>query len=260
MRKALLVLLGLLTVAYAAEYNLLLLDDENDAGGSENMLNFEDDLGDWGIEFDHFFENALNLYSEDPTALEPYNIILWYNASRAISSSERDTLQTWVEEGNCLVVTGRDSIGLPNDPYMADLVNSTTNGDYLNADAFRISKEHWITSGPNGDFYNESYDLVETCRDCDNVRAQSPETLSLGKLRRGTLIGPDKIIVTEDVGAGNGIIVYWNGNADSREWWDQVYTPATWNMIHNCLDYMMDYVETNAVEPVSWGELKTLVD
>ena len=205
MRKALLVLLGLLVSLCVADYTLLLLDDEIENIYEENMMNLEDDLDNWGIGYDHLFDNKTELYSEDSATLDDYDIILWYNASRAISVDERDAMQSWVEDGNCLVVTGRDSVGLPNDPYMADLINSTTNGDYLNADSFTISREHWITSGPNGDFYGETYDLMETCKDCDNVTAQYPNTISVGKLLRETMLGPDKIIVTEDIGAGRGL-------------------------------------------------------
>ncbi|MBD3372881.1 MAG: hypothetical protein GF403_09235 [Candidatus Coatesbacteria bacterium] len=253
MRKALIILVTFgLTLAGA--YEMLLIDDNPSGFGYENMDYLETDLDNWGYSYTHVHNNSSTLYTSDESTLNNYDIIVWYNADRLIDADERTTLNDWVSDGNYLVITGRDSLNM--DPEMAALIHSSTNGEFLSGNAFTNTQSHWITDYNYGYFVGDNINLLDTCLDHDNCNADgSPDTLAVARLLLDHLLGPTKILVTENVGAYNGVIVYWNGNNNAREWWDEYYSPKTWNMFHNCLAYMID--QTAPVNHISWGELKT---
>ncbi|MCX7021502.1 MAG: hypothetical protein NTW26_04350 [bacterium] len=242
----------------ASGYNLLLLDDSSPdygmPGDYNNLDSVENILTDMGISFDHWHNNWIMNKSSDLNFLLNYDIILWYNDNRAISQSEYGTMREWVGEGNCLVVTGEDSLGSPNDPLMAELVGSTTYGDYPFCERFTITKpDNWIADGEAG-YYDGTYDIITYASDYDMAEPRLPGTYAVAvTLVNGINVGPAKILVTEMVPPRGGIVVYWNGNRDAAEWWRMSQTPVTVNMFKNMMFY---FTQISSVDEVSWGGIK----
>jgi hypothetical protein len=244
----------------APAYNLLLLDDSSPDYGMpdnyRNLDNVENILTSMGIGFDHVHNNWILNKTSDFQFLQEYNIILWYNDNRAISQSEYGAMQQWVGDGNCLVVTGEDSLGSPNDPLMAELVGSTIYGDYPFCTSFNITRPgSWITDGDAG-YYDGTYPLLDYTSDQDKAAPKAPGTYAVAvDLIGDRTLGPAKILVTEDVKPRGGIVIYWNGNRDAAEWWRLSQTPETVNMFKNMMYYL---TQASAVESVSWGGIKNV--
>jgi hypothetical protein len=258
MRQALITLVLVWVVSVGAASVLLLDDNSRDQvepyKNYPNLDRVEERLDELGIAFTHEHDNRQRYpgITENPAFLADYRVIVWYNDQRVITQDERDTVLDWVEDGNYLVVTGYDSIGNPNDPRMADLIGSSVYGDYPFCDGFCVSdSDNWIMDGPWGCF-SGCFEILPHCTDHDWA-LPAPGTRKLASACSGTLIGPAKILLTEDVGNG-GIIVYWNGNWDSEEWWWFNRSPETVNMFRNIMDHLVELV---AVREVSWGEIKS---
>jgi len=242
----------------ASAYSLLLLDDSSADYGLpdsyRNLDSVESVLTDMGIGFDHWHNNWILNKTSDFQFLQKYNIILWYNDNRAISQSEYSAMLKWVGEGNCLVVTGEDSLGSPNDPLMAELVGSIIYGDCPYCSDFTITRpESWIADGEAG-YYDGTYPIIDYTSDQDKAAPKLPGTYAVAvNLIGDNVLGPAKILVTENVKPLGGIVIYWNGNRDAAEWWRLSQTPETVNMFKNMMYFLTQNV---GVEEVSWGSLK----
>ncbi|OGD76776.1 MAG: hypothetical protein A2Y64_04570 [Candidatus Coatesbacteria bacterium RBG_13_66_14] len=239
----------------------LLLVDDNSWDGPEGLPNYanmervEDILDAMGIPFYHEWNNRHRFpgITADLDYLNNYHIMIWYNDNRAIDQTEYDAVRAWVEEGNYLIVTGYDSLGNPNDPIMAQLVGSSTYGDYPFCDSFSVGNDdNFIMDGDWGYFAaGTSYGILPDATDHDWAQPV-PGTRKIATAYFGHVQGPAKILLTENVGDG-GIIVYWNGNWDSIEWWRTSQTMDTVNMFRNLMDYLVELV---SVEETSWGGIK----
>ncbi|HUT99272.1 MAG TPA: hypothetical protein VM054_09375 [bacterium] len=257
MKRMLLALLFLGFTA-AGAVDVLLVDDNIQDGpdGYPNIVNLdrvENILTNMGIPFDHEWNDRLRYpgITADLDFLNDYRIIIWYNDNRAIDQTEYDAVHAWVEEGNILIVTGYDSLGNPNDPIMAQLVGSSTCGDYPFCDSFTVGEsDNFIMDGDWG-YFSGSYDILPDGADHDWAQP-APGTRKIATSFTGHVMGPAKILLTEGVGNG-GIIVYWNGNWDSIEWWRFTQSPETVNMFRNMMDYFVALVP---VQEMSWGGIK----
>lgn len=262
MRKVLIVMIVACWASLAGAYSMLLIDDGEAGGYVENMhWVATGPLTNWGYSFDHLYDNNTHRYTEDGGLLADYNIILWYNRGRPISETEKATLDAWVRGGRFLVVTGRDSLW--NDPHLAELIYSSTYGDFLPGDRFVISNEHWITDGIGGYLeVGEIIDLLPSCYDnddCNPLSSPSELPLTIAYLLIGEHgRGPSKIMVTENIGPHRGMTIYWNGNYQAQEWWKDLDSPKTWQMFRNMMDYLTSNV--SSISYVSWGELKTAIE
>lgn len=261
MKRMLLVLLFLGFTA-AGAVDLLLVDDNAiDQSDDPFHINFpnldkvEGKLDELGIAYTHEHDNRWRYpgITENPNFLNDYRIIIFYNDQRVITQEEYDTLLEWVSEGNYLIVTGYDSLGNPNDPLMAQLVGSATYGDYPFCDSFGVcDSNNFIMDGNWGYFAaGTSYDILPDCTDHDWAQPL-PGTRKLATACTGHVLGPAKILLTENVGDG-GIIIYWNGNWDSEEWWWFNRSPDSVNMFRNMMDYLVALVP---VQETSWGGIK----
>jgi hypothetical protein len=239
-------------------YNLLLLDDSSPDYGMpddyNNLDNVEQVLTDMGVGFDHWHNNWIMNKSADLDFLEDYDVILWYNDNRAILGQEYQVMQEWVSRGNYLVVTGEDSLGSPNDPLMASLVGSVIYGDCPYCDSYTVTRpDSWIADGDAG-YYDGTYAVLDYAADHDKAAPKLPGTYAVAFTLVGDhTVGPAKILVTEDVEPGGGVVVYWNGNRDGAEWWRLSQTPETVNMFKNMMYFLTQNV---GVQEVSWGDLK----
>jgi hypothetical protein len=256
-------LLALLFLGFTAAgaVDVLLVDDNSaDGDPSPNYVNLdrvESILNDLGIPFYHCHDDRIlfPIITANLDFLNNYRIMVWYNDNRAIDQSEYDAVRAWVEEGNYLVVTGYDSLGNPNDPLMAQLVGSSTYGDYPYCDTFNVGdSDNFIMDGDWG-YFSGGYDILPDGRDHDWANAVSG-TRQIATCYTGHVRGPAKILITGGVGDG-GIIIYWNGNWDSIEWWRFTQTPETVNMFRNMMDYLVGLAH-EAVTETSWGEIKSL--
>jgi hypothetical protein len=262
MKRLLLVLLffGFTT---AGAVDVLLLDDNSQDISEDPFRNFpnldmvEGKLDELGITYAHEHDNSYRYpnITENPDFLADYRIIVWYNDQRVITQDEYNTVLDWVEAGNYLVVTGYDSLGNPNDTLMAQLVGSTSCGDYPFCDHFVVSDDdNFIMNGDWETFsVGDSIDILPDATDHDWAQA-APGTRKIATAYTEHLQGPSKILLTEDVGDG-GMIVYWNGNWDSIEWWRFTQTPETVNMFRNMIGHLVDLVHEAVVE-TSWGGIK----
>jgi len=246
------------TMAGAKE--VLLVDDNNwdvdePYHNYVNLDRVEGILDALGIDYHHEWNDRIRfpVLTADLDFLNNYHIMIWYNDNRAIDQSEYDAVSAWVEEGNFLIVTGYDSLGNPNDVLMAQLVGSSTCGDYPFCDSFTVGDDNnFIMRGDWGDYdAGTSYDILVDGSDHDWAQPV-PGTRKIATACTGHVLGPAKILLTENVGNG-GIIVYWNGNWDSIEWWRFTQSPETVNMFRNMMDYLFALAP---VREMSWGGVK----
>jgi hypothetical protein len=241
----------------AGAKEVLLVDDNSQDGdpypNNVNLDRVEGILDALGIDYHHEWNDRIRYpgITADLDFLNDYHIMIWYNDNRAIDQSEYDAVRAWVEEGNFLIVTGYDSLGNPNDVLMAQLVGSSTCGDYPFCDSFTVGdSDNFIMDGDWG-YFSGSYDLLPEGSDNDWANA-APGTRQIATCYTGHVRGPAKILLTENVGNG-GIVVYWNGNWDSIEWWRMSQTPDTVNMFRNMMDYLFAMAP---VQEMSWGGIK----
>jgi hypothetical protein len=257
--KHLILVLIFLGFTAAGAVDLLLVDDNSkDGEPPDNYVNLdqvEGILDALGIAYHHEWNDRIRfpVLTADLDFLNNYNIMIWYNDNRAIDQSEYDAVSAWVEEGNYLIVTGYDSLGNPNDPLMAQLVGSATCGDYPFCNSFNVGdSDNFIMDGDWG-YFSGSYDILPDATDHDWAQP-APGTQKFATCYTGHVLGPAKILLTENVGNG-GIVVYWNGNWDSIEWWRMSQTPYTVNMFRNMMDY---FVALAPVHEMSWGGIKEM--
>jgi len=261
MRQTLLAVL-VLGLTGAGAVDLLLVDDNtwdyidgHEYHNYANMDNVEDILTDMGVTFHHEHNNRHRYagITANPAFLADYRILLWYNDQRVIEQEEYNAVLDWVKDGNCLVVTGYDSLGNPNDPRMAALVGSSTYGDYPFCDRFIVNlSDNFIMDGDWG-YFSGAYAILPAGKDHDWA-LPAPGTKSLATTSTGYVMGPAKLLLTENVGNG-GIIIFWNGNWDSIEWWRTTQTMYTVNMFRNMITHLLSYVN---VELTSWGGIKDI--
>ena len=259
--KRLFITLLFIGITAAGAVDLLLVDDNSEDGDPYpnyvNLDRVEGILDALGIDYHHEWDDRIRYpgITADLDYLRNYRIMIWYNDNRAIDQSEYDAVKAWVEEGNYLIVTGYDSLGNPNDTLMAQLVGSSTCGDYPFCNSFSVGdSNNFIMDGDWGYFAaGTSYDILPDATDHDWVQP-APGTQKIATCYTGSVLGPAKILLTEGVG-DDGIIIYWNGNWDSIEWWRFTQTPDTVNMFRNMMDYLVD-LASEAVENTSWGGIK----
>jgi len=175
-------------------------------------------LDDMGLSYDVVNNNDPNYYMADPTFLNNYALIIWYQSGasgigRSITQAEHDATEAWLQNGGRLLVTGYDCLGSPDDPLMADLVRSSDYGDGPFTGDYQISLDHPVTNGPYG-VYPPGTAITADHTDHDQAEADTGrggETIA-----QFTTDTHDKIMAAEL--ASGGIVVYWNGNSNCADW------------------------------------------
>jgi immune inhibitor A len=177
-------------------------------------------LDDMGLTYDVFDNNwngVEGIYTSNSALLSDYKVVVWYasgfGSGRLTTQQEHDKLESYLQSGGHLLVTGYDTLGSPTDPLLADLIRSNDSGDGpFTADFVITDGGHPITSGPFGSF-PASTGLVAGHTDHDQAEADT----SRGAVAVAELSdGHDKI--TAAVLPTSGIVVYWNGNFNASDW------------------------------------------
>jgi archaellum component FlaF (FlaF/FlaG flagellin family) len=162
-------------------------------------------LDSMGIGYDIYNDNSIHLYTENLNLLLSYQIVIFNNYNREITSSEHTALQSYLSSGGNLLVTGYDSLGSPDDWLLADIVRSSSVGDNTGEpDLYVVDETHPIMNGPYGSF-PAGYHISGLYSDCDAAEADTGRNaITVAELWDGY----DKIIATE---LSPGRVVYWNG-------------------------------------------------
>jgi M6 family metalloprotease-like protein/uncharacterized repeat protein (TIGR01451 family) len=177
-------------------------------------------LDEMGLTYDVLNNNwngSEGIYTSNSSLLSAYSVVVWYASGtgfgRLTTQQEHDTLESYLQSGGRLLVTGYDTIGSPPDALLADLIRSNGSGDGPFTTDFVVTDgNHPITNGPFGSFPANT-NLVAAHSDHDQAEADTTR----GAVTIAELVdGHDKILATEL--PGDGIVVYWNGNRDASDW------------------------------------------
>ena len=171
-------------------------------------------LDSMGIGYDVYNDNSLYLYTEDLNLLLSYQIVIFNNFNREITSGEHTALQSYLSSGGNLLVTGYDSLGSPDDWLLADIVCSSSVGDNTGEpDLYVVDETHPIMNGPYGSF-PAGYHISGLFSDCDAAEADTGRNaITVAELADGY----DKIIATE---LPLGRVAYWNGKGTDDWIWN----------------------------------------
>ena len=159
-----------------------------------------------GHTFINYDNNQNGVHSSNMTLLNMYETIIFHEHDRTISSVEMNNLTAWVQAGGRLLVTGYDSLGSPTDQNLANVVNCTGPGDGPFSNTLIVTNAtHPIMMGPAQAFMM-SQSLTASTTDHDQCNP------GVNAVRLISVTSSSKLQVTDNVGAGNGKVIYWNGN------------------------------------------------
>jgi hypothetical protein len=179
--------------------------------------------------------NGTGTHTGNVTLLNTYKTIIWMTHDRVISTTEMNNLNTWIQAGGRLLVTGYDSLGSPTDANLASLVNCTGPGDGPFSGALTVTNaSHPIMLGP-AQVFTMSATMTAGSTDHDTC---SPGTNAVQLV---TVDSSSKLLVTDNVGQGR--VIYWNGNGSGSgplpDWNGSAGTqPDLQNLFVNVLDHM----------------------
>jgi len=165
-------------------------------------------LDSLAIAYDIYDNNRIDLYTANLGLLLTYKTVIFNNHNREITQSEHAALESYLSSGGNLLVTGKDSLGDPSDPLLAEVVCSSTTGDNIDEpDLYVANATHSIMNGPYGSF-PAGYHISWLYDDCDKAEANTERSaITVAELADGY----DKIIATEGL---PGKVVYWNGRGE----------------------------------------------
>jgi Ca2+-binding RTX toxin-like protein len=165
--------------------------------------------------------------------LNTFDFVIWdesgAGAGNIQAASVYSTLETYIQGGGHLLVTGYDTLASPADPQLAALVRSTMMVDTGGNTFTTNNVDHFALNGPFGDFRGVTVD--PPYGDWDGARANT----SAGAISLATFNGYDAIIYTELPNGGS--VGYWTGgeygsgvNQGKQDW----KTPgASLNILRN---------------------------
>ena len=242
-----------------AQCDMALVSDDDELDNSA----FLSSLTGMGISYTVFNLNETSsggpiAYMDDPSFLSSWNIIVWYQSGyggsgRAITQAEHDAVAAWLATGGRLIVTGYDVIGSPDDPLMADIIRSSSFGDYTSGYYSDVVADHPISNGPYGDFVGQT-DIEAYYDDNDEAIADTGRgALMVSLVNYDPPDNIAKIMVTEDPGTGM-IVIFWNGNYDIGDWDNPGSYPETYDLMRNMMDYVCAGVQQQfaPIPTVNW--------
>jgi len=154
------------------------------------------------------------IYTDDTPLLSGFDVVIFYNDNRAITTAEQAALETYIQGGGNLVVTGYDALYSADDPRLADVVRSATYGADARADDWTVANvDHFIVNGPFGDYGGQV--LTARLDDMDNLTADTSRGAVALAFQNGN---PYHKIVFTDVAAPGGSVGMWTGNDSGLEW------------------------------------------
>ncbi|MCW8984236.1 MAG: hypothetical protein OQK55_02755 [Thermoanaerobaculales bacterium] len=206
LKRSLLVMLALAIANVGLAANVLLIEDQGGFGGAAGILTGDGHtVTEINNEFANGYANLLN-----GAFLAGFDIVVWGargdGSGTVTPAGVITSLESYIQAGGHLLVTGYDTIGSPDDPGLAGLVRSSTFGDQVSSDPNWVTGafDNYILNGPYGDFRSLSF--VATGYDDDNLTADG----GAGAIALVTFPPGDRVIFTDLPGAA-GSVGYWNG-------------------------------------------------
>ena len=221
------------------------LSNDDDCGCDFALISGETQLADPAITSlitanGHSFvlhdNNNAGVHTSNMALLNMYETIILQKHDRALSGAEVTNLTNWVQAGGRLLVTGYDSLGSPTDTGLAGVVNCLSPADGPFSTVLTVTNAvHPILQGP-AQAFAPGFALTAGSSDHDTCQP-GPGSVPLVSVTTST-----KLIVTDNVGAGAGRVIYWSGNGPSTavpEWTGTAGTqPDLQNLFVNVLDHM----------------------
>ncbi len=222
------------------------LTNDDDCGCNFALISNEAQLNDPvihnlitanGHTYVNYDNNASGTHTSNSALLNMYETVIFHEHDRTITTAEMNALIAWINAGGRLLVTGYDSLGSPTDANLAAVLNCTGPGDGPFSSALTVTNvSHPIMLGPAQTF-TLNQPLTAGTTDHDTC-TPGPNALKLVDVS-----GVPKLMVTDNVGAGNGKVIYWNGNGSTTgpvvDWIGTAGTqPALQNLFVNVLDHM----------------------
>ena len=247
----------------SAQCNIALISDDSYLDDSV-LFSILDDLG---IDYQVFNNNDSDgiAYTDDPSFLSNWDVIIWYQSGyddygRDITQAEHDAMEAWLQNGGRLLVTGYDVMGSPDDPLMADLIRSSSYGDYTDGYYSDVVADHPISNGPYGNYVGDT-DIEAADDDNDDAVADTSRgavAVSLVNYELGDNIA--KIMATEDTGTGMKV-VFWNGNDYIDDWNDPSSYPELNDLLRNTLVWLCEEIAPATAIPAldQWGMVGFIV-
>ena len=185
-----------------------------DAQGQFDTYGIDNVVASMGLSYDVYRDdgNGGGRYTSNLNLISQYDIVIWYNHDYAIQNNQMTVMESYLQAGGQLIVTGYDSLGSPNDPNLANLVRSSTTGDGPFTNGWTVTNgNHPIMDGPYGHWQaNTQFNSAQTDHD------QCTADINRGAVEVASIQGNDKIIATELQSGGK--VVYWNGNREVSDW------------------------------------------
>lgn len=186
---------------------ILLIEDQDGFGGAQSVLVNEGfDVTVLNYEYANNYANLLNT-----TFLNGFNFIVYGERGDGygveLPMTVAASLESYLQEGGNLLVTGYDTLGDPNDATLASLVRAINPDDQVsyNPTWETANLDNFILNGPYGDFRNITFNA--TSYDDDVL---IPDT-SVGTLTLAITPGESARIIFNDLPGTAGTVGYWNG-------------------------------------------------
>ena len=184
----------------------MLIDDQGGFGGANDILVADGhEVTVVNNEFENDRANLLNF-----EFLDPFELVIWGARGDGFGTETplevATSLESYIQAGGNLLVTGIDSLGSPMDTVLADLVRVTFPDDQASGSAewSTANRDNFILNGVFGDFRDLSFSAIGFDDDraiADTVRGAAALAVTPGH--------SDKIIFTSLPFAGS--VGYWNG-------------------------------------------------
>lgn len=188
---------------------VLLVEDQGGFGASESLLQAN------GYDVTVVNDEYANGYATllDGSYLSQFAFVVYgergAGGGSELPESVRASLESYIQNGGHLLVTGYDTLGSPTDSALASLVRATGPGDYVSSNpTWAVSSvDHPILNGPFGDFRGQTFSATSYDDDLltPDTAAGAVELISTGSPR---VTG--KLIFT-DLPEPAGSVGYWNG-------------------------------------------------
>lgn len=214
--------------AWAAPLRILIADDVYSSDSNLSLAFLADVLSEHEVTYDAPNTDSHNqpMLTSNLDYLLKFDVVIFYkagidNKGRLLTQAEYDALNTYIESGGNLIVTGPSILtgsiddGSPGDDLTADLVGSATTGDGVVSDYWTtFDDDNFILNGPFGDLRNTKIDFGGNVVHDKMVADSDRGAWSLGKIGGSNY---DKVIFTA-LAVPGGSVGAWTGNDYCYDW------------------------------------------
>lgn len=214
--------------AVAAPLRVLIADDVYSSDPNLSLAFLKNVLSEHTVTYDSPNTDNSNspLLTSNLNYLLTFDVVIFYkagidNKGRLLTQAEYDALNSYIEAGGNLVVTGPSILtgssdhGSPDDHLTATLVGSATVGDGVTATYWTTYNDNnFILKGPFGDIRGTQIDFGGTVTHDKMIADQNRGAWSLGTIGTSTY---DKAIFTA-LAVPGGSVGAWTGNEYCYDW------------------------------------------